>query len=193
MPYIVPQYLVFLSTKVQPFGDDNAYTDCERRSLYYWVLRFSSFIAGIGKRWHANKIQLPWAKSSHAWSMYALSMSVLVLQQHRLAVLQRLPKTFPNCPFFLEKVWLKEGQYHGSRRCSLYLSLSIYHYFTSIFQQRLLCPRHQDDGEIHTSLYLKVGGLEHKEEAEAGEHLRHCLWSQSPSCGINSHRESSSK
>ena len=42
---------------------------------------------------------------------------------------------------------------------------------------RCLCPTHQDAREFHTSVLLKVGGLEHKEEMEPREQRRQCLQS----------------
>ena len=42
---------------------------------------------------------------------------------------------------------------------------------TSVTQQRLHCPTHQDTGEIHTSAYRKVGGLEDIEEAKQGKSI----------------------
>ena len=39
----------------------------------------------------------------------------------------------------------------------------------SIIQQRLHCPTHQNDGEIHTLIHTKVDGLEHREEAKRGK------------------------
>ena len=52
---------------------------------------------------------------------------------------------------------------------------------TSITQQKYLCPKHKDAREFHTSVHLKVGGLEHIEEVEPRNQWRQCMWSQNPS------------
>ena len=54
---------------------------------------------------------------------------------------------------------------------------------TSTTQQKCLCPTHQDTGEFHISVHLKVGGLEHTEEVELGEQWRWYLQSWSTSHG----------
>lgn len=55
---------------------------------------------------------------------------------------------------------------------------------TSRTHQRYLSPRHQDAGEVHISVHLKLDGVEHIEEAEPEEGWRPCWYSQ-PS-GYNS-------
>ena len=42
---------------------------------------------------------------------------------------------------------------------------------TFITQQKFLYSIHQDAGEFHTSVHLKVGGLEHTEEVELGKNV----------------------
>lgn len=51
---------------------------------------------------------------------------------------------------------------------------------TSKTQQWSLCPIYQVAGEFHTSVHLKVGGLERMEEAEPREQQKHA-WSPGPS------------
>ena len=60
-------------------------------------------------------------------------------------------------------------QNHGGVRCSFNLPPLIYNSKTSLTQQMFLCPTHRDAGEFHTSVHLKVGGLEHIEETEPGK------------------------
>ena len=60
-------------------------------------------------------------------------------------------------------------QHHGGVRCSFNLPPLIYNSKTSLTQQMFLCPTHRDAGEFHTSVHLKVGGLEHIEETEPGK------------------------
>ena len=61
--------------------------------------------------------------------------------------------------------------------CSLQFTTSR----TSITQQSFLCTAHQDPGEIHTSVHLKVGALDLVEAVKLEDHQWWHLWPQLPS------------
>lgn len=65
-------------------------------------------------------------------------------------------------------------------RCTLCLSPSINNQLNIHNSTEQLCPTHSGCWKIHISVYLKVGGLEHKEELEPGPQHRWCPQSRPP-------------
>ena len=66
--------------------------------------------------------------------------------------------------FLISKIAGELHQHHGSVRCFI----SPPHFPTSKTSITCLCSNYQDAGETHTSVNLKVGGLEHIQEVELG-------------------------